>query len=65
MSDSMSLNVRYILPIFITFIAYKISAAVALYWVTSNVFTILQEWYVKKNLKAEDGTIFVKAVEIK
>lgn len=65
MSDSMSMNVRYILPIFITFIAYKISAAVALYWITSNIFTIAQEWYVKKNLSKEEGLITVKAFEVK
>ncbi|MDE2030680.1 MAG: membrane protein insertase YidC [Patescibacteria group bacterium] len=51
LSDSMQMNVKYILPIFIVFIAYKISAAVALYWITSNVFTIIQEWYVRKALK--------------
>lgn len=50
LSDSMQMNVRYILPIFIAFIAYQISAAVALYWVTSNVFTIAQEWYIRKKL---------------
>jgi YidC/Oxa1 family membrane protein insertase len=50
MSDSMQMNVKYILPIFIAFIAYKISAAVALYWITSNIFTILQEWYIRKTL---------------
>lgn len=50
LSDSMQMNVKYILPIFITFIAYKISAAVAIYWITSNIFTIAQEWYIRKTL---------------
>lgn len=50
LSDSMQLNVRYILPIFIAFIAYQISAAIAIYWVTSNIFTIVQEWYIRKSL---------------
>lgn len=50
LSDSMQMNVRYILPIFIAIIAYQISAAVALYWITSNVFTIAQEWYMRKKL---------------
>ena len=50
LSDSMQMNVRYILPIFIAFIAWKISAAVALYWITSNIFTILQEWYIRRQL---------------
>lgn len=50
LSDSMQMNVRYILPIFIAFIAYQISAAVALYWITSNIFTIAQEWYIRRSL---------------
>jgi YidC/Oxa1 family membrane protein insertase len=50
MSDSMQLNVKYFLPIFIAFIAYQISAAVALYWITSNIFTIVQEWYIRREL---------------
>lgn len=50
LSDSMQMNVRYILPVFIGFIAWKISAAVALYWTVSNIFTILQEWYIRRKL---------------
>ncbi len=50
LADSMQLNIRYVLPVFVAFIAYQISAAVALYWVVSNVFTIVQEWYVRKSL---------------
>jgi len=50
LSDSMQMNVRYILPVFIAFIAWKISAAVALYWIVSNIFTIVQEWYIRRQL---------------
>ena len=50
LSDSMQMNVRYILPVFIAFIAWKISAAVALYWIVSNIFTIVQEWYIRRKL---------------
>lgn len=53
MADSMQLNIRYILPVFITFIAWKISAAVALYWITSNIFSIVQEWYIRRTLAKE------------
>ncbi len=51
LSDSMQMNVRYILPVFIAFIAWQISAAVALYWITSNTFTIAQEWYIRRQLE--------------
>lgn len=50
LSDSMQMNVRYVLPVFIAFIAWKISAAVALYWIVSNIFTIVQEWYIRRKL---------------
>jgi len=50
LSDSMQMNIRYVLPVFIAFIAWKISAAVALYWVVSNIFTITQEWYIRRQL---------------
>jgi len=51
LSSSMQTNVKYILPIFIIFIAYKINAAVALYWVTSNIFTIIQEHRIRKSIE--------------
>jgi len=50
LADSMQMNVRYVLPVFIAFVAWQISAAVALYWVVSNIFTIAQEWYIRRSL---------------
>lgn len=49
-SGSMQMNVKYILPLFIAFISWRISAAVALYFVISNIFTIVQEWYIRRTL---------------
>lgn len=56
---SMSLQMKYVFPVIIFFIAYSISAAIALYLATSNIFMIAQEMYVKKGLekeKNENGT---------
>jgi YidC/Oxa1 family membrane protein insertase len=50
LASSMQMNVKYILPIFIAFISYQLSAAVALYWIISNIFTIAQEWYIRRSL---------------
>lgn len=50
LSKSMQMNVKYILPVFIAIISYQLSAAVALYWITSNIFTIAQEWYIRRSL---------------
>lgn len=60
MSASMAMNIKYVLPVFIAFIAYKLSAAVAIYWVTSNLCTIAQEWYVRRTVST--GPLKVKAV---
>jgi len=46
---TMTTQMRYILPIMVFFISYTISAAVALYWSTSNLFSIGHEFLVKRN----------------
>jgi len=51
LSNSMQMNVKYILPVFIAFISWRISAAVALYFVISNIFTIVQEWYIRRAIE--------------
>ena len=50
-AKSMHMQMKYVMPVFITVIAYSISSAVALYWVTSNLYTIAQELYVRKRIK--------------
>ena len=46
---SMQIQMRYVLPIMVGFIAFTTSAAVALYWVTSNILSIGQEFLVKRS----------------
>jgi len=52
-TKSMSMQMKYIFPFIIALIAYNISGAVALYWITSNLFMVGQQIYVKreKNFK--------------
>src|SRR3989344_4415335 len=47
-AKAMQTQMKYFFPILVVFISYSISAALALYWITSNVFAILQEIYIKK-----------------
>ncbi|OGI63200.1 hypothetical protein A2818_00110 [Candidatus Nomurabacteria bacterium RIFCSPHIGHO2_01_FULL_40_12] len=53
-SKSMQLQMKYIFPFFVFFILYtdflgvSLSGAVALYWITSNIFMIGQQIYVDK-----------------
>lgn len=44
---SFNLQMRYMLPLVVFFISYSISAAIAIYWATSNLFSIIHELYVK------------------
>ncbi len=50
---SLHLQMKYFLPLMMVGIAYVASAAVALYLVTSNIFAIGQEIYVKKRMERE------------
>jgi YidC/Oxa1 family membrane protein insertase len=53
MTRNMHIQMKYMMPILITVMAYVISSAIALYWVTSNIFAIGQELLVRKQLKEE------------
>ncbi len=45
---SMQMQMRYVMPLIITVVAYTISAAIGLYFVVSNLVAIAQEVLVKK-----------------
>lgn len=51
---SMHVQVKYVLPVLVGIFAYTISAAVALYWIVSNTFTIGQELLVRKEKHGKD-----------
>ncbi len=52
-AKSMQMQMKYIFPLLVVFIAWKISAAVAIYWITSNIFAIGQQIYANKKNKDE------------
>jgi membrane protein insertase Oxa1/YidC/SpoIIIJ len=45
---SMHFQMKYFFPPLVAVIAYSISGAVALYWITSNLFSIGQQLYAGK-----------------
>ncbi len=53
MMANMTKQMRYTLPAIIFIGAYYTSAAVALYWTTSNIFSFAHEWYVRKKVERE------------
>jgi YidC/Oxa1 family membrane protein insertase len=50
-AQTMQTQMIYVLPIMIVIIAYRVSGAVALYWITSNLCTIAQELYTIRKMK--------------
>ncbi len=50
---SMNMQMRYVMPVFIAFIAYTTSGAIALYLVINNLVSIAQEVIIKKKLHRE------------
>ncbi len=46
---NMQLQMKYVMPVLIAGIAYFISAAIALYFLVSNLVTIGQEYFVRKH----------------
>lgn len=47
-AKSMQMQMKYVFPVLVAWIAYTISGAVALYWITSNIFAVGQQIYVNK-----------------
>jgi len=45
---SMNTQTKYVLPIFIGVISYTLSGALAIYWITSNLFSIGQEMFLQR-----------------
>ena len=51
MARGMQFQMKYVLPVFMGFVAYQVSAAVALYFITSNLFAIGQELFMRRQFK--------------
>ncbi|MEK7628504.1 MAG: YidC/Oxa1 family membrane protein insertase [Patescibacteria group bacterium] len=52
---TLHLQTKYMLPVLITVFAYTLSAAIALHWTVGNIFTVIQDYFVKKRLYAKDS----------
>ena len=51
LARNFQLQMKYMMPVIVFVAAYFISAAVALYWFTSNLFGIGQELVIRKQVK--------------
>ena len=53
LARSMNTQMKFIMPIIVFFISYSLPAAIALYWITSNIFMIFQEIFVKRKMETK------------
>jgi len=51
MMKGMSIQIKYVLPVVIFFIAYSLISAAAIYWTISNLFAIGQEVYIRNKIR--------------
>jgi len=54
-TDPKQTKIMYILPVVFGFISYRFEAGILLYWVTTNVWSIGQQWVVNKIVKRDIG----------
>ncbi len=52
-TKSMGTQMKYVFLFVVAFIAYRISGAIALYWITSNLFAVAQQIYVNRTEKGK------------
>ena len=55
----MNMQMKYVLPAFVLIGAWSLPAVVGIYWVTSNVFAIGQELYMRRK-KKETEAVHIK-----
>ena len=54
LARGMQMQMRYVLPVIVAFISYSLSSVIALYWTTSNLFTIGQEIVVRRRAQKKE-----------
>lgn len=59
-SKSMHVQMKYVFPFVVAFIAYTISGAVALYWITSNIFAVGQQIYFNRKTEREKQVLITE-----
>jgi YidC/Oxa1 family membrane protein insertase len=49
-SQILAKQMKYTMPVMVFLISWRISGIVALYWLVSNLMSIIQDWYIKRGL---------------
>lgn len=50
LTRSMQTQMKYFFPVIVFFISYNISGVIALYWLTTNLFSIAQEVFIRRKV---------------
>lgn len=53
LARNMQTQMKYVFPVMILFISWNVAGALALYWITSNLFMIGQELYIRRQIARE------------
>jgi len=62
-AKSMQVQMKYVFPFLVAFIAYSVSGAIALYWIVSNMFAIGQQMYSNQKHNKNKETIENKNIK--
>ncbi len=54
LARTMNLQMRFMLPALAFIVSWTVSAAIAIYWITSNLFTLAQELVIRRTIAAKD-----------
>lgn len=63
MSNTMNKQMKYVMPVFVAFISYQISAAIALYWAVNNIFTTIQEIVINNKMIKEKSVVEAEIIK--
>jgi len=51
LAKSLAVQTKYVLPVLIVVIASRLASAVSLYWAVANIFSVLQELYLRSTVR--------------
>lgn len=55
LARSMQTQMKYFFPVIVFFISFSISGVIALYWFTTNLFSIAQEYVIRDKAKIPEA----------
>lgn len=63
MAQNMTKQMKYIFPIIIFIVSYRLSGVLSLYWIATNLFTLGQEFYVRRRIAKSGERKVLKELE--